>query len=127
MKRYIFLPADVVVPINVTWVEGTDFTSEKISLRGIWSAAITVYAKGTHASCSLALDFVFVTWDSLRAMWDTVAYQTVSIFLNGTAAAQKSVAFDPCVEKVKLLSIHNPEVTTGYTATANASLNAHLV
>jgi hypothetical protein len=127
MKRYIFLPADVVVPINTTWVDLTDFTSEQISLRGIWSAAITVYVKGTHGSCAAAIDFVFATWDSLRNMWDTVAYQTVSIFMNGTTAAQKSVAFDACIEKVKLLSIHNPETATGYTVTANASLVAHLV
>lgn len=127
MKRYAFVETDFVVPINTTYVSPTDFTSKFLSLRGVWSAAITLYAKGSHGSCSLAAVFNFVTWDSLREMWDTVNYFSTTITMIGTTAVQKTVVFDPCPERVKLLSVFNPEVTATYTVTVNASLLCHFV
>jgi len=127
MKRYIFLATDLLVPVNTTYVDVTNFTSLHIDLTKVWSAALTLYAKGTHGSCALAVVYKFATYDSLRAQWDTIEYLSTSLFMYGTAISQKTITFDPCPEKVKLLSVYNPETTSGYTVTVNASLVCHFV
>jgi len=127
MKRFNFIATDYVVPINGIYVSPTHFVSQFVSLKGVWSAAITIYTKGTHASCTAALTFIFASWDSIRDMWDTTAYFTTTFTMIGTTALQKTVTFDPCPEVIKLLSVANPETVTGYTASVNASLVCHYV
>ena len=127
MKRYNFIATDFVAPINAVSVSPTNFVSQAISLKNIWAAALTAYIKGTHASCAGIVTFVFVAWDSLRGMWDTTTYFTTTMTMIGTTPLQKTVTFDPCPEAIKLLSIANPETTSGYTVTANASLLCHFV
>ena len=127
MKRYPFIAADFTVPINTTSVTPTNFTALEVPLKGVWMAGLTMYVKGGHASCSATVTFVFVSYDSLRDAWDTVAYYTGTVAMVGTAAAQVTVVFDASVEKIKLYSIHNPETSTGYTAICNASLIGHFM
>ena len=70
--RYKFISADMTVPINTTYVEGTDFISKQIMLAYTKNdASITFYVKGNNAGCSKDVIFKFATFDSLRNKWDT--------------------------------------------------------
>jgi len=117
-----FISADTSIAINATEVDGTDFTSVQLPLEYADYASITCYVLGGHASCSLDVVFKFAAYESLRAMWDTIAYLTVNVTANGTTAVQKTVSITPQIQKIKLLSIQNQEAVAGYTATCNASL-----
>jgi hypothetical protein len=121
-SRTKFLSADITVPINVTWVDVTNFTSKQISIGNYQNASITFYVKGNNAACSKDVIFKFVTFDSLRNKWDTIEYISVSIPANGTTAVQRTVLVWPDVEKIKLLSVQNQETTATYTVDVNVSI-----
>jgi len=123
--RTNFLSADITVPINDTWVDGTDFTSKKIMTAYCSSASLTFYVKGGNASCSKDVIFRFATFDSIRNTWDTVdLYATAGILVtaNGTTAVQKTVIINSDMEKIKLLSVQNQETVAGYTVDVNVSI-----
>jgi hypothetical protein len=124
--RHKFLSSDITVPINTTWVEGTNFTSKTIMLAYANNASITFYVKGNNAACSKDVIFKFVTFDSLRNKWDTVdifpSSAGISVTANGTTAVQKTIAINPDFEKIKLLSVQNQETVSGYTVDVNVSI-----
>jgi len=122
--RENFLGSDTSIAINSTEVDGTDFTSKQVPLKHAEYASITMYVKGAHASCAKDVIFKFAAYDSKRDAWDTLHYLTWSVPANGTSAVQKTVAVNPDVEKIKLLSVQNQETTAGYTVTVNASIFA---
>ena len=124
--RYKFLSTDITVPINTTYVEGTDFTSKQIMLAYAKNASVTFYVKGNNASCSKDVIFKFATFDSLRNKWDTADVLNeglgVSITANGTTAVQKTIAIEADLERLKLLSVQNQETISGYTVDVNVSI-----
>jgi len=124
--RTNFLSSDITVPINDTWVDGTDFTSKKIMTAYCSSASLTFYVKGGNAGCSKDVIFKFATFDSLRNQWDTVDVFSsaggISVTSNGTTAVQKTIAMVPDFEKIKLLSVQNQETVSGYTVDVNVSI-----
>ncbi len=117
-----FIATDTSIAISSTEVDGTDFTSVQLPLEYSDWASITCYVLGGNASCSLDVVFIFAAYESLRAMWDTLAYLTINVTANGSTAVQKTVSITPHIEKIKLLSIQNQESSSGYTVTCNASL-----
>jgi hypothetical protein len=123
MKRYSLIPAgDLLVPVSTKRTSPADFAAAAVGLDdSIWTVALTFYVKGGNAGCALAVVFVFVTWDSLREMWDTVPYLTYEVTAVGTAAVQETINLETCPEKLKLLSIQNQESSAGYTIVANVS------
>jgi len=125
--RYKFISADMTVPINTTYVEGTDFISKQIMLAYTKNdASITFYVKGNNAGCSKDVIFKFATFDSLRNKWDTADVLNeglgVSITANGTTAVQKTIAIEADLERLKLLSVQNQETISGYTVDVNVSI-----
>lgn len=120
--RHKLLSSDITVPINTTWVEGTNFTSSKISLAYCEYASLTFYVKGNHASCSNDVVFKFAAFDSKRDKWDTIAYHSENVAANGTTAVQKTIALTPDIERIKLLSVQNQETVAGYTVDVNVSI-----
>jgi len=123
--RTKFLSADITVPINDTWLDGTDFTSKKIMTAYCSSASLTFYVKGGNAGCSKDVIFRFATFDSIRNTWDTVdlfATAGVLVAANGTTAVQKTIIINSDMEKIKLLSVQNQETVSGYTVDVNVSI-----
>ena len=123
--RYKFLTSDITVPINTTWVEGTDFTSKTIMLAYAQSATLTFYVKGNNAACSKDVIFKFVAFDSLRNKWDTIdalGGSGVTVTANGTTAVQITKLLYAYFEKIKLLSVQNQETVAGYTVDVNVSI-----
>lgn len=122
LSRLKFLDADYEVPINTTAVDGSEFVSNAVSLGLARFASLTIFVKGDHASCSAEVVFRFAGFDSLRNQWDTIHYLEVKLTMTGTTPAQKTITIDPDVEKLKLLSVQNPETTEDYTVDVNASI-----
>jgi len=125
-QRKNFLATDFLVAINSTKVDVTDFSSIQIDLSSAEFASLTFFIQGTSASCSKDIIFKFAAYDSTRAQWDTIDFvgagSGVPVTANGTTIVQKTIALNPDIEKIKLLSVQNQEVTSGYTVTVNVSI-----
>jgi len=120
--RENLLNEDYQVPINTTATDGSEFNSKVAALGLARYASITFYVKGDHASCSKQVIFKIVSFDSKRNLWDTEPLMEVSLAANGTAKVQKTVAFNPDIEAIKLLSVQNQETVAGYTVDVNVSV-----
>jgi len=116
--RKKFISSDTSVANGATEVEGTDFDSEIAELAHVSQMAISVYVKGADAGAAGNAEFCFAAYDKERGMWDTEEYLKITVAIDGANAAQKTVAVSPSPEKLKLLSIKNPDDAA---ITANAS------
>ncbi len=126
MKRVNFLATDYTAAINATATDGTEFTSIQLDTSRATTIALTFYVDGGHASCAQNITFKLVSYDSKRATWDTIDCINdgtgIQVAMNGTTAVQKTILVSSGFEKLKLLSIANPETTATYTASCNVSL-----
>lgn len=104
-----FIEADTSVAAGVTEVEGTDFDSNIAELAHVQEMAISVYVKGADAGAAGNAEFCFAAYDPIREMWDTEEYLKITVAIDGAEEVQKTVAADPSPEKLKLLSIKNPD------------------
>jgi len=104
-----FIKADTSVAAGVTEVEGTDFDSEIMELAHIQKMSISCYVKGADAGAAGNVEFCFAAYDQLRGMWDTIYYIKVTVALDGANEVQKTISAIPSPEKLKLLSITNPD------------------
>jgi hypothetical protein len=121
LDRYTFLPTDVTVGHGATLVDGVGFTSREVTTGYAKVASLTLYVKGAHAGCSQDVVFKFAAYDSARQQWDTMEYLLLRATANGTSKVQRTVPINADMERIKLLSIQNQEVTEDYDVTANAS------
>lgn len=120
--RENLLDEDYTVPINTTAVDGSEFVSNHMALGLARFCSLTFFVKGNHASCSKDVVFKIVSFDSKRNQWDTIELMSVSIAANGSSAVQKTIAIEPDVEAIKLLSVQNQETVAGYTVDVNVSV-----
>lgn len=117
-KPYICIAEDLDVGEGATVIPVTHYTPRIVPLHEVWAAILTCYVKGANAGSAGNVTFNFQAYDSLRDMWDTIAFQSVVVALNGVAPAQKSVMLDSIPEKIRLGSVVNGDAT--FHATVNA-------
>ena len=117
--REKFIATDTSVAANSTEVDVTHFTSVQVDTSYARFASITMYVLGADAGATGNATFKFAVYDNLRASWDTLYYISEAVAINGATAVQKTIAINPDMAKIKLLSIQNGD---NAAITANASI-----
>lgn len=103
------------IDINASTTHSVTANEQKaLDVAGVTEVTFSVKVTGADASASGDVDFNFIGYNGTD--WDTVAFATVTVTINGTTAAIKSL--DKTIgsrEQIKLLNIQNKDASYGVT------------